>query len=296
MICPNCGTQNVDNSKFCIRCGKNMSDVVMNQNNFSMNNSQQQTSTVESSFSDFNSQPTVVQEPIKQSLNQQVNITTNNSTNNIKMSFSNYLFIILAVILKPFTAFKEELNKFNEFKNSAFLSLIVSVLATLIALVKTMFNTVRVTSYWTDETKWVWENLKEINYIKVIGINFLIYAGIILALACVYYIGSLIVKKQINFARLLGISSASVVPTLICSLILSPLLAMIYIPLGMCILIIGGVYTIIIIYETINNEIMLEGNVKYYFNLICLSILSIAAYYLYMKVFMSSVSGGLDIF
>ena len=53
-------------------------------------------------------------------------------------------------------------------------------------------------------------------------------------------------------------------------------------------------YTIILLYEGMNSELLLEGNAKYYFNLVCLSILGIAAYYLYMKLFMSSISGGLE--
>jgi hypothetical protein len=62
----------------------------------------------------------------------------------------------------------------------------------------------------------------------------------------------------------------------------------------MPITLIGAIYTIVLIYEGMNNEVLVEGNAKYYFNLVCLSILGIAAYYLYMKLFMSSISGGLE--
>ena len=73
-------------------------------------------------------------------------------------------------------------------------------------------------------------------------------------------------------------------------MVISPLLSMIYTPLGIGVTIVGGVYTIIIIYEIINNEIKLEGNAKLYFNLICMSILAIAGYYLYMKFMMGSAT------
>lgn len=294
MICSKCGTQNVEESKFCIGCGNNLELY------------KQQTQ-----YTSMQNQNSAYQQPIQQNVNmmnnvepisqqtqyndyQQQNISTSNSNISVSMSISECFFVVLAVILKPFTTFKEELNKLDDFKNSIILSLFISIIATLITLVKTMFSIVRVTSYWSKEVKWDWENLKEINYVQVIGKNFLIYLGIIVAIACVYYIGSLIVKKQTNFSRLLGISAISVVPMLICSSILSPLLTMVSAQLGMGITIIGGVYTVIILYETINSEILLEGNIKIYFNLVCLSILAIAVYYLYMKVFMGSVSNSVS--
>ena len=272
MICPKCGTPNVNGSQFCIKCGNNLSAMQIDQTFVTKNQD------------DFS-------QPVQMSYSQpQQSQSTNYNNSIVKMSMSECFFIILAVILKPFTAFKQELNKFNDFKNSAILSLMVSMIATLMTLIKTMINSARVTSYWSRETKWVWENLKDIDYIKVIGKNFLIYLGIITAIACVYYIGSLIVKKQTNFSRLLGISAISVVPMIICSMVISPLLSMIYTPLGIGVTIVGGVYTIIIIYEIINNEIKLEGNAKLYFNLICMSILAIAGYYLYMKFMMGSAT------
>ena len=104
----------------------------------------------------------------------------------------------------------------------------------------------------------------------------------------------MIVKKQTNFSRLLGIAAIAVAPMLVCSLVLSPLLALIWTKLAMPITLIGAIYTVVLVYEGMNNEVLVEGNAKYYFNLVCLSILGIAAYYLYMKLFMSSISGGLE--
>lgn len=327
MTCSKCGTQNVENSKFCIKCGNSL-NTNFSQNNFQNLNQQlynnsdvqpvQPTNSIvdnqssntfnnlASSYNEsvqqvqnFNYDATVNSAPQSNIITQPINqnsANTNTNLGNDKMSFTAYLFVILAVILKPFTAFKEELNKFNTFKNSLLVSLIVSGAATIITLLKTMYSAVRVSSYsYSGTTKsWVWGNLKEINYIKTIGINLLIYLGIILAIAVVYYLASLIIKKQVSFSKFLGISALSIVPFVVCYLVVAPLLAMIYAPLNMAITIIGTVYTIILVYETINSEISLDGNTKYYFNLICLSILSIAAYYLFVKVFKSSVSNGIN--
>lgn len=294
MNCPNCGTSNNAGSKFCIRCGQSLEEAQVS--------TEQPVQTPEPSFQEAPSQP-INNTPIQSENNFQTNVASQQPMNTntapaAKVSFMGYFFIILAVILKPFTAFKEELNKFNSFKNSAIMSLIVSGVGTLINLITTMLNSVMVKSYdWSSggyKTTWTWENLKEIKYLEVVGKNFLIYLGVIVAIAVVYYIASLIVKKQTNFSRLLGISAIAVAPMLVCSLVLSPLLALIWAELAMPITLIGAVYTIVLVYEGMNNEVLVDGNAKYYFNLVCLSILGIAAYYLYMKLFMSSISGGLE--
>lgn len=295
MNCKNCGTLNNQGAKFCVKCGQMLENNFQTSNTFS-----QQASTIQN----VNPQPinnTQIQNTNNIQYNSNQNVNTNiqmNNNENSKISFMSYIFIMLSVILKPFTAFKEELNKFNSFKNSAFMSLIVSGTGTLINLITTMFNSVMVKSYdWSSggyKTTWTWKNLKEIEYLKVISKNFLIYLGIIIAIAVIYYIASLIVKKQPNFQRLLGISAVAVVPMLVCSLVLSPLLSLIWAELAMPVTLIGAVYTIILIYEGMNNEILVEGNTKYCFNLICLSILGIAAYYLYMKLFMSSITDGFE--
>lgn len=294
MNCPNCGTSNNVGSKFCIRCGQNLESTQIS--------TEQSVQTTETSFQEVPLQ-SINNTSIPSENNFQANVAQSQSVNTnttpaAKVSFMGYFFIILAVILKPFTAFKEELNKFNNFKNSAMMSLVVSGVGTLINLITTMLNSVMVKSYdWSSggyKTTWTWDNLKEIKYLEVVGKNFLIYLGVIIAIAAVYYIASLIVKKQTNFSRLLGIAAIAVAPMLVCSLVLSPLLALIWTKLAMPITLIGTIYTVVLVYEGMNNEVLVEGNAKYYFNLVCLSILGIAAYYLYMKLFMSSISGGLE--
>lgn len=295
MNCRNCGTFNNVGSKFCIKCGQNLTDV---QSPVAQPVQQPQSSFQEAPMQTMNNAPVQNENNLQAMPSQTVNSSVNNGTPNVKVSFMGYFFIILAVILKPFTAFKEELNKFNGFKNSAFISLIVSGLATLINLITSMLNVVMVKSFdWSSggyKTTWTWENLKELDYVQIIGKNFLIYFGVIVAIAAIYYIASLIVKKQTKFSRLLGISALAVAPMMICYLILSPLLAMLWAELAMPITLVGVVYTIVLLYEGMNSEVLLDGNAKYYFNLICLSILGIAAYYLYMKLMMSSISGGLE--
>ena len=274
MNCSNCGTFNNDGSKFCINCGQSL-----------VNNQKKIDPQLNKNENNFQSGNTTIQ-----SIDHNVATT--------KLLLVSYFFTILAVILKPSTVYKEELNKFNELKNSIILSSVISGIVTLVNLITTMLTVVRVRSLsWSSggyATTWQWENLKQLNYIQLIGKNFLIYLGIIALIAVVYYIAGLIIKKQTNFSRMLGISALAVVPMLICISFLSPVLSMISAQLTMPIILIGIVYTIIILYEGMNREVPLEGNVRYYFNLVCLSILIVAGYYLMLKLMMSSISGAFE--
>ena len=281
MNCSNCGFLNNPNAKFCVKCGQSLENV--NGGNGSQDvlvNNAVQTLEMQNNSMNSNVSSSISNVTASGTLNQTVHV-------NQKISLINYFYVILAVIIKPFTTFKEELNKFSHLKNSAIIALIVSIIATLVRLLTVMFNVVRVKDYnifdKSSETKWVWENLKNLDYLDVIGKSFLVFLGIILIIAGVYYIVSLIMKKQASFSRMCGIASISVVPMYLGVLLLSPLLSLISSKFSMPIVLIGGVYTILLIYEAMNSELHFEGNIKYYFNLLCLSIIGIASFYIYSE-------------
>lgn len=299
MICSNCGVTNSPESKFCVGCGHPLG--VQNVGTNPQMNVQNSGIGVSTSMEQ---QPTL-QEPISNGMMGNVGINTNvgNGNQTGSITLQTYFFMLISILLKPYTALKKEGEKFNTFKNSFILSLFISVFGVIINLLQTIWNVIRVRTYdYTARkyiTKFVFENIKDIKFVKVIGQNFLIYFGIIFAITCVFYIASLIVKKQLNFSKILGISAISIVPLLLSSMLLSPLLGMISSYLSTGISLVGGIYTILLTYEGMNEELQLEGNQKYYFNLICLSILGIAAYYSYMKFFMDAggtLSDLLDLF
>ena len=118
--------------------------------------------------------------------------------------------------------------------------------------------------------------------------------GIILAISGIYYIGSLIIKKEIKFPRMLGITSITIIPALACILILAPVLSFIYIPLGIGITIVGILYTILVLNEIISNEISLKGNLKLYFNLIVISILLMIVSYIGIDSLINTISDNIN--
>lgn len=325
MNCSKCGSPNILGSSFCIKCGANLKENIVEpqqqiyeQPNNNVQNSEyvnlnteqstynnqsvaQSLNQTQQSFDQTNTQ--VYQTPINQ-YQQQVNTSAVNNTN-IDNSSLNYLMYIVAVLLKPVKCFKEEENKFNNAKTSIVFSSIVAVGIMLINLIKTMISTVFTKSFdyktFKMKTSVDFSNLKNLDYLDLIGKQLLIYAGIILAIALVYYLASLVVKKQVSFTKMLAISATSVIPFTILSMIVSPLLGKIWAPLSVVALVIGIVYSLLIFITLINKDITFEnGDSRIYFNLICLSILGSVGYYVYMKLLMSGigskVSDLLDLF
>ena len=304
MICEKCGVTNNPEAKFCIGCGKplntqNPSEISM-YNLGSMPNSIKQNSEMQVSpnMQTMQEQTTTISMENTSSIN---NIGNNVGIGSI--TIKTCFLMLISILLKPYTALKEESKKFTNFKNSFILALFITIFGVLINLIQTIWSVIRVISYdygtHKKITKFVFENLKEIKFIKVIGQNFLIYLGIIFVIACVFYIAGLIIKKQLNFSKLLGIATTAIVPILLSILLLSPIFGMISNYLATGITIFGGIYTFLLIYEGMNEELKLQGNQKYYFNLICLFILGFATYYLYMKFFLdvgSDLSDLLDLF
>ena len=265
MMCPNCGQQNMEGSNFCIKCGKSIS---MTTNVFS-----------QGAVSNLNTGV-----PVQE-------VATTNTKLNSSISIKNFFHSIVNVLIKPISKMKEEANQYVILKNSILLSLIISLFAVVFALLQTMIRSVVVTSYSIFEgtkTSWVWENLKDVKYFEVIGKNLLLYFGIILGIAVVYYVASMIIKKQVNFSKLLGISSLGVVPAYLGMLVISPIVSLIYAPLGIVVSFISAVYTFLVLYESINEEMPLEKEKKFYFHLLCISIIIVVIYFVYMNFFVSS--------
>ena len=291
IVCPQCGMTNASNTKFCIRCGTGLqSDVV----------EVPQVATVEV---EQNVTPVTPQETFNSNVAPQFNNVQQPAYNNVTANVQsvpavtgkfNFFKYIIGALLKPFDRFKKDEENLSNFKNVGILSLIVIGFMTVIGLITTMINTVRVTSFWTDEVKWVWENLKEIEYFKVIGQSLLIYAGVLFAISGIYFLASLVIKKEAKFPKLLGATVTAFIPFAIATSILSPLLSLIYSPLGICITIVGFIYTLVILLELMNELIKIDNkNTRIYFHLTCLSILIIGGGFIAYKLILGSLSSGL---
>lgn len=297
MICPKCGANNIDGSSFCIKCGTNLKEMPqMTQqpiNNVLPQNNQVTQTTAQPVIN--NQQPVINNQP--QTINQQPVINQNNA--NVNNSPLNYLTYIINVLLKPFKTFKEEETKLCNPKTSLIFSAIVAVAMMIITLFKAMISSifVKTIDYSTYEYKTTvdFSQLKNLDWVGLLVKNLLIFAGVIVAIALIYYIVSLIFKKSTNFIKMLSISATSLIPYIGLGMIVSPILGKIWTPLSIIATVTGAVYSLLIFINLMNEDLVFDNvDLKIYFHLICLSILGSAGYYLYMKLMVSSVSKDLN--
>ena len=222
MTCPNCGANNIDGSSFCIKCGTNLKDVQVNIN---VNNAPMQS---EQPMNNQQEQP--VQRPVYNNQLQNNYQQPMNNQNNVNVSNAplNYLMYIVAILLKPFKCFKEEEAKLCNTKTSLIFSSIIAGAMMLITLFKAMIAVVftKTMDYSTFKYKTSvdFSRLKDLDWLSLIGKNLLIFAGVIVAIALVYYIVSLIFKKSTNFIKMLSISATSLIPYIVLGMIVSPLI------------------------------------------------------------------------
>ena len=99
MNCSNCGFLNNPNAKFCIKCGQSLENV--NGGNGSQDvlvNNAVQTLEMQNNSMNSNVSSSISNVTASGTLNQTVHV-------NQKISLINYFYVILAVIIKPFTTF-----------------------------------------------------------------------------------------------------------------------------------------------------------------------------------------------
>ena len=195
----------------------------------------------------------------------------------------NCLTFILAVALKPINALKSKIKDYSDFKGAGILVLFVALAEMIVNLLGTMISTIFVkqTSFFSGETKLIvsFKNLKDLNYFDLIVKNLFWSVIIIAAVAGVYYVVSMIMKKNANYFRLAAITAVSFVP-LYAALFVSIIIAYIYAPLSAFVVFAAFIYSFLIFIHAIDNEVEFkDADFKVFFHVICLTAVFIVAYY-----------------
>lgn len=287
MICNQCNTENAEGSKFCIKCGNNLQQQTMYQQQV-VNNTVQPTMNMQEPSMINNTQP-VNNINGNQMNNSQVvqNITTTSAPLNI-------IAFMIGAFIKPIRCFKEETSKLNNPKNSIIMGIIVTIASVVFSLLNKVMSLVVVKDYYNDKTTWQWSNLENFEWFKVIGKDLLFFGGIIFGVALLFYLASLIIKKDTNYMKMVAITSIAILPAILGNLVLGPLLGQLWDKFAIAIPMLGNIYMLILMYELVNEEVKLEGDAKIYFNLICFGILIIALYFINLKYTISTISSGYD--
>lgn len=206
--------------------------------------------------------------------------------------FLSYFKSVFKMTTKPDKFVKEEKN-LNETSRALIFTGITAGLMMVVNLIMKMLLTPIQKNFWTGKTEFVGEVLKELNYLKLIFLNLIIYAAIIFAIAGIVYLVSLIFRKKVSYMRMLTITSLCIIPYAIGSLFISPIFMEFSFYFGILFMFVGLVYSIVILVNSINNELKLEGNLKVYANAIIfftITFVAFTSYYLYIKSQLSAIA------
>lgn len=280
MKCPNCGKEVKEGAKFCVGCG---------------------TSLVEEKVE--NAEKTVKTEEVKAKVNEKVNKAKDKmkeaaDSDFMKVVLSSLMFLF-NILLKPIKTLKEKIKFYANPKNGFILAGVVA-LATMIVRVVVSFIMALIQKQCTTSIFGsgsclsIGEKLKAIDWMGITLKHLLVILIAMFAVAGVYYIASLIAKKSTNFMRLLTITAVSFIPACVASYLLVPIFSWIHFNFGMIFSIIGMVYSLIIFFTAMKDEITFDSADKnVYFHLICVSVLLIIVYFIGYNMLMGAVTGSM---
>ena len=206
------------------------------------------------------------------------------------------LGLLLNAIIAPFKGYNKEKDNMDT-KNSFIFAGIVAGCMTVINLLANMITVIKVKEYdWSSfktVTKFKFDRLGDLNYFELIFKNLLIYAAVIAVVAGVFFLGSMIIKKQITYIKSVYITAIAVIPMAITTLFAGPVLGMLWAELGTYLPVIGMVYSCIVLCGLMNEELKLEKDIKVYFYAACLSIIFIAATEILVRIAVNSALNSL---
>lgn len=213
----------------------------------------------------------------------EVRSSVKNGSFDFKAIIMGCLNFIISVMLKPVSTLKEKIKDYSDFKSAGILVLFISIARVLINLISNMISVIFVkqTNYFSGKTKLEvsFDNLSNLDYFDLIVKQLFWSIVIVAAVAGIYYVVSMIMKKNANYFRLCTICAVSFVPVCVVSLI-SVIVNYIYVPLSAFIVFAAFIYSFLIFIHAIDNEVEFKDvDYKVFFHTICLTVVFIVSYY-----------------
>lgn len=189
---------------------------------------------------------------------------------------------ILACLLKPITAIKSKINEYADVKSAGLLVILVSLCRMIIGLLNNMISVIFVKQRnflkGSSSLTVSFDGLKNLDYFSLIVKQFVGFIIVVAAVAGVYYVVSCVMKKTVNYFKLVSITTVSFIPMFIAGL-LATIIGYIYIPLSVFVVFASLVYSVITFVKSVNDELKLEGDMTVYIQTICLTIVFVITYY-----------------
>lgn len=205
------------------------------------------------------------------------------------------------ILLKPVSTMEEHQEKLSDKKESLIFSGIIAGLMLVVTLIQTLISSCFVESYdfktFKPVTEFSIEGIKNVKWLSEIFNNALVIILWMGAIALIYYLATIIIKKDGNFFKNLNNTAASFLPIIIGAGIVSPILGLINSYLTIIVVIATGVYSILVLLELMNNQIKFKTkDGKIYFNFITLSLIAGGIYYLLTLTITNAINSNISSF
>lgn len=284
MKCPNCGKEVKEGAKFCVGCGTSLI---------------QEATTTEAKENVESQKKTEVKEVVNKKVNEvKENVKKAANSNFMKLVLATLMFLF-NILLKPMKYLKEKIEFYSNPKNGCILA---GVLALASMIIKVLMEVIMAlidrncVSYAGSKIcgSTIGDNFKHIDWMGITLKHLLLILIVMFAISGIYYIASLVAKKSTNFFRLLTITVVSFVPYCLTAYFLCPFFGWVNGHIGLVLSIIGMVYSLVIFFSAIKDEIKFTDNDKnVYFHLTCASIILIVAYVVIYNVVINAATNAL---
>ncbi len=189
-------------------------------------------------------------------------------------------------IINPIESSENITKKFNTTQKTLILTLIMSAVMMVVHLITAMVSAVLVPKcdFWTGTCKTVvdFNQLGKVDYVNEIFRYFLLFTVFIAAIVVIYYVLALVFKKSIEFMDVLRLVLLALVPFIASTMIVGPLLGLIYSPLYLFILFAGSLYSFAIISINIEDKLKFKNKTNFiFYALSAITLIYVLQYYLF---------------
>ena len=181
---------------------------------------------------------------------------------------------ILSVFKNPVTGVKRGIAGYSDFNNSWLLPVIAAGTYTVFNLIFAIFRTVSrpASLFGTKKAGLDFSLLNKFDWFQNTIGNFLIVLATIAAIAGIYYLACLIMKKtELNYFRLVTIVSVASFGWILTTTLISPLILDVSVPVARAIGYAGVIFSGLVVYEAMNQELDLKDDKKVIVNIIIIT-------------------------
>ena len=199
---------------------------------------------------------------------------------------------ILSVFKNPVTGVKKGIAGYSDFNNSWLLPVIAAGTYTVFNLIFTIFRTVSrpASLFGTKKSGLDFSLLNKFDWFQNTIGNFLIVLATIAAILA----GLIMKKTELNYFRLVTIVSVASFGWILTTTLISPLLLNVSAPIAGAIGYAGMIFSGLVVYEAMNQELELKGDKKILVNIIITAIIALAITLISASLIKSSTNSIVD--